>query len=939
MSYFLRWLCSCIIIGVASPSIMALEGFESEGQMLRVWASAAPDSYLAGARIRITDSRGNVVGVGKTTERGTASIKLNRKAGKNLPLRVVSSGGFEAGKPFTGHLSAYANQVGLSADIVHLDLISTIAYRITNKGNSYADSVKKVRDSLGIRKGAPVDVLRVMNHHVDYGRLKNKIAERKGHSRLVGELARLVKRGENVDWFRPKKDQFDRELIDGALVSSESTVKAAADSASQSPVCTTPVGTSLSNGPSTKNIANYGNIAFSTLLVVIGYPATTNGIITGMIFGPLGASQTSPDAQAINNVQSELSCIAQQINYLQEEVAELTFQVDLAGANSCNASVQSGWRNYQFAINNASAEPLNSSNPSLLSFLSQWNQLNTICGSAINNSLFGTAGGQAGAWQQLNANYQSPGSGGYYWYTQAEVQQLQIFLSYWSTVLYEQSVLTNEYNNFYNLMEAARAAAGGGASASNQGGAGSSACEYGTVGSTATYCAWQANIANAYPPDLFSDEIGVYSSGIGVIGYPAGLGFFPYGSSSPSSGQLGLNTNSMASLLLSSTSYGNVFAPGPVLNNLFTQFNSLGINPKGYGDAVETFTNPQALRTVIPSSGQMQGLTSNNPGGQSAATYLLGQINKDSTSTWTGLSSSQVGFWASDSASHMSILQNTLQQQMGQYSFKFSPGSFIGNYSSQYPVCSKYFGVENVPYPNACGTNPTSPPPVMGGLLGRTWWTGALSAKSYAPPTPPSVPLPPTLTAVSGGDKLGTLQVAFNAPSSAGFGPAGVSASINGYLATCSDVSGAIYTATGSVSPVTVTGLSPGVTYSCYVQAMNSGGYSNMSNTVSGETLDIILPGAPILISGQYTAPLFTFTLSPPSELGSPALNQYKFSCIGDIPNLGPWSQTFSVSPSSTVTWYMQDGGNGTVWTCSAQSVSSAGISAPSNSIKFTGKP
>ena len=88
-----------------------------------------------------------------------------------------------------------------------------------------------------------------------------------------------------------------------------------------------------------------------------------------------------------------------------------------------------------------------------------------------------------------------------------------------------------------------------------------------------------------------------------------------------------------------------------------------------------------------------------------------------------------------------------------------------------------------------------------------------------------SAPGAPTNVTITAGN--GTLTLTFTAPSSSG------SSAIIDYTASCTG-GGATRTATGTASPITVTGLSNGTPYSCSVTARNSVGSSPASNSVSG---------------------------------------------------------------------------------------------------------
>jgi hypothetical protein len=90
-----------------------------------------------------------------------------------------------------------------------------------------------------------------------------------------------------------------------------------------------------------------------------------------------------------------------------------------------------------------------------------------------------------------------------------------------------------------------------------------------------------------------------------------------------------------------------------------------------------------------------------------------------------------------------------------------------------------------------------------------------------------AVPLAPTLTyLVSGGSQI-TLH--FTPPPS---DPNGDNLPITSYQARCEGKKGAVGTATGSGSPITVTGLKGGTSYWCSVSAINSAGASSGSNAI-----------------------------------------------------------------------------------------------------------
>jgi YHYH protein/Fibronectin type III domain len=102
--------------------------------------------------------------------------------------------------------------------------------------------------------------------------------------------------------------------------------------------------------------------------------------------------------------------------------------------------------------------------------------------------------------------------------------------------------------------------------------------------------------------------------------------------------------------------------------------------------------------------------------------------------------------------------------------------------------------------------------------------SGSSGGTTAATTTAPSVPGAPTIGAATAGD--GQASVAFTAPAATG------SSAITGYTATCTAGS-ASRTGTGTVSPLTVTGLTNGTAFACSVTATNGAGTSAASATVS----------------------------------------------------------------------------------------------------------
>ena len=117
---------------------------------------------------------------------------------------------------------------------------------------------------------------------------------------------------------------------------------------------------------------------------------------------------------------------------------------------------------------------------------------------------------------------------------------------------------------------------------------------------------------------------------------------------------------------------------------------------------------------------------------------------------------------------------------------------------------------------------------------------GGGSGSSTPTPIVLSVPGAPTITTATAGNALAA--IAFSAPASNG------GATITGYTVTCAATGQAAKTGTAAASPISVTGLSNGTSYSCSVTATNSAGTGAASAAVS------VTPAAGGATGGYSTA-------------------------------------------------------------------------------------
>lgn len=137
-----------------------------------------------------------------------------------------------------------------------------------------------------------------------------------------------------------------------------------------------------------------------------------------------------------------------------------------------------------------------------------------------------------------------------------------------------------------------------------------------------------------------------------------------------------------------------------------------------------------------------------------------------------------------------------------------------------------------------------------------------------------TAPGAPTLTSVTAGS--GSIELVFSAPSSDG----GVS--ITGYTATCTAAGNTDFSASGTASPITVTGMNGGVTRSCTVAAVNSVGTGTASNAMSDTPTSLAPEDLTHLPLGDTLS-----TTSVPTKVG------YLYVCSvtsgGGASAKGPW--------------------------------------------------
>ena len=181
--------------------------------------------------------------------------------------------------------------------------------------------------------------------------------------------------------------------------------------------------------------------------------------------------------------------------------------------------------------------------------------------------------------------------------------------------------------------------------------------------------------------------------------------------------------------------------------------------------------------------------------------------------------------------------------------------------------------------------------------------------------TPPSAP---SIGVATAGD--GSASVAFTAPLSTG------GSAITGYAVTCSSNTSTL----APSSPITVSGLTNGFTYTCAVMATNSSG-TGAASGASNSFMPVGSPGAPQGVSAIAGSSQASISFSaPPSDGGAPIAN---YSVVASP---GGFSANGLTSPLT-----IKGLSNGTAYTFSVTATNSAGSgpSSLSNTVIPVGLP
>jgi large repetitive protein len=193
-------------------------------------------------------------------------------------------------------------------------------------------------------------------------------------------------------------------------------------------------------------------------------------------------------------------------------------------------------------------------------------------------------------------------------------------------------------------------------------------------------------------------------------------------------------------------------------------------------------------------------------------------------------------------------------------------------------------------------------------------YTGVVTVYVFGAAT--TTPDPPTGAVAIAGN--GSASVAFSPPASDG------GAAITGYAATCGSADGgATGNTSGAASPLVVTGLTNGHTYTCTITATNSVGTSapsEASNAFVPATVPDLPTGA-VATAGNSSA---SVAFSAPASDGGAAITGYTASCTSSTG--GATGSTSGPASPLVVTGLT----NGDTYTCTVTATNAVGGSDPS---------
>jgi hypothetical protein len=256
----------------------------------------------------------------------------------------------------------------------------------------------------------------------------------------------------------------------------------------------------------------------------------------------------------------------------------------------------------------------------------------------------------------------------------------------------------------------------------------------------------------------------------------------------------------------------------------------------------------------------------------------------------------------------------------GQATISFTPGSDGGSAITNYK-----YSTDGTNY-TALSPTDSSSPVTISGLTNGTSYTiylkavnanGDSSASSSVTVTPSTTPSAPTSLSATAGDEQATIN--FTPGSNGG-------SAITNYKYSTDGTNYTALSPTDSSSPVTISGLTNGTSYTIYLKAVNANGDSAASSSVT--VTPSSTPSAPTSLSATAGDGQATISFTPGSDGGS-AISNYKYSTDGTT--YTALSPTDNSSPV-TITGLT----NGTSYTIYLKAVNANGDSSASSSVTVT---
>jgi hypothetical protein len=195
-----------------------------------------------------------------------------------------------------------------------------------------------------------------------------------------------------------------------------------------------------------------------------------------------------------------------------------------------------------------------------------------------------------------------------------------------------------------------------------------------------------------------------------------------------------------------------------------------------------------------------------------------------------------------------------------------------------------------------------------------------------------TVPDAPTIGAATPGN--GSATVAFTPPSNSGGVP------ITSYTVTATDATNSAnggQTATGANSPITVTGLTNGDSYTFSVTATNDVGTGPPSSP-TGAVVPAIAPGAPTIGTATAGNASASVSFTPPSSNGGSPILSYTVIAT-DSTNSANGGQTTTGSTSPITIGGLTNGDSYTFTVTATNAAATGPASAPSNAVVPLGVP